>query len=338
MPKQLDVVFITCEHMLTTSVSLPIELLRAADDIYRASSRKKTMQSALNIRIASGAEKRSDIHAGTSLNIACNAHLEDINQANIVFLPALWRNPFPIVAKHKKLTNWLTFMFSRETTRIAGVGTGCCFMAEAGLLNNRVATTHWHYFDQFEKRYPEVLLQRKYFITQSGRLYCTGSVNTLADLVVHFIELNYGREISTQVQRHFFHDIRKNYQQLALQDNSKALLTDELMLDAQRAIANNLSPGLNFDELACELGMSRRSFDRRFRQSFEQSPLQYLQKLRLDSARELLKNSNLSTTEVMHSVGYSDASHFNKLFKQIVGLTPRQYRTTVRAKLFSEKP
>ncbi|WP_370978672.1 GlxA family transcriptional regulator [Agaribacterium sp. ZY112] len=329
----LTVCFLICEHTLATSISLPIELLKAASDIARA---KRQDAPRLNIQLLANLQLPSP--GADIFNYADLQDIENQEHADIVFLPALWRNPFPVVKKHKRTCNWLKKMFSRETTRIAGVGTGCAFMAEAGLLNERIATTHWHFFDKFEKRYPKVIVQRNYFITQSGRLYCTGSVNTLADLVVHFIELHYGKDISVEVQRHFFHDIRKNYQQLALRDDEKALHTDELMLDAQSLILAKLSEKINFSVIAQDLGLSRRSFDRRFRKSFGKSALQWQQEQRLDNAKELLKNTNLSITEVMHEIGYSDSPHFNRLFKEALGLSPRQYRTTVRAKLFSIKP
>ncbi len=355
MPQTLDVVFVLYDNLLSTSLSLPMELLRAAEASARARQRHGYLQvrircasldggpvvshSGMNISPDSAAladVKPTDQQPPTQAahNPAATLRIQDIQRADIIFLPALWRNPFPIVRKNETICSWLSEMFSRETTRIAGVGTGCFFLAEAGLLDGRVATTHWHFFDRFADRYPEVKLKTQYFITQSGRLYCTGSVNTLADLTLHFIRQSFGAEISTEVERHFFHDIRQNYDKLALLDDAPDLHDDELVLDTLNLIHERYDEALDFNTLATRAGLSRRHFDRRFKKAMGSTPLHYLQKTRIEAARDLLKDSNLSIAEIIEAVGYSDSAHFGKLFRQHHGTGPKQYRTTVRAKLF----
>lgn len=335
LKEQLKVVFVIYENALSTSISLPIELLTSASNIARSlnlKSSNEVMNPELDIKIASvdGLPKISQ----TGLEIQATCVLDEIETADIVFLPAMWRNPEPVIKKNQQICLWIKRMFSRETSRLAGVGTGCYFLAEAGLLDDRVATTHWYFFERFEKKYPSVKLERNYFITQSGHLYCTGSVNTLADLTVHFIDQYYGELVSAEVERHFFHDIRRNYHKLALLDDSSKLLYDEAISHAQSFLQTHYSEPVSIQEIASESGMSRRNFDRRFKKAIGLSPLNYLQKLRMDTAQDLLKSSNLSVSEIMYRVGYQDAAHFSSLFKKMKGTTPRQYRTTVRAKLF----
>jgi len=331
----LEVAFVIYENALSTAISLPIELLTSASNIAKAAARSPSSTRAypkLNIRIASvdGSAKMSQ----TGIEIPASCAIADIETADVVFLPAMWRNPAPVVDKNNAICLWIKSMFSRETTRLAGVGTGCYFLAEAGILDNRVATTHWYFFEQFEKRYPKIKLERNYFITQSGRLYCTGSVNTLADLTVHFIDQYYGEAVSTEVERHFFHDIRRNYHKLALLDDSSKLHYDEAIAYAQSHIGRHYHEQISIDSISKSTGMSRRNFDRRFKKAVGVSPLAYLQQTRIDTAQDLLKNSNLSVSEIMYQVGYQDTAHFSRLFKKKNGTTPRQYRSTVRAKLF----
>ena len=91
---------------------------------------------------------------------------------------------------------------------------------------------------------------------------------------------------------------------------------------------------LNIPELARQSGLSERSFHRRFRQVTGLPPLQYLQKLRIELAQDLLQNSNLSVEEVGQQCGYSDASYFCRLFKLHSSTSPGEYRRAVRRKLF----
>ncbi len=333
--KALKIVFVACENVLTTSLSLPMELMRSAASLAQAPSIKDVSDHfpELEIIIASVDGEAKSTHTGVKIEVDCQ--LSDIETADIIFLPALWRNPFPVVQKNRSVCQWLTHIFANGSALIAGVGTGCCFMAEAGLLDDKVATTHWYFFDRFKARYPRVRLQPKYFITQSGRLYCTGSVNTLGDLTIHFVSQFFSASISSEVERHFFHDVRHGYSKLALLDGLNPPHPDEHMLEVQSHIGDNIAEAIDFNFLANERSMSRRNFDRRFKAATGQTPLNYLQKLRMETARELLKHSNLSVAEIMFHCGYQDATHFRSLFKKYHGSTPRQYRTTVRAKLFN---
>ena len=148
-------------------------------------------------------------HAGVPLAPTCT--LTEPFEPDVIYVPALWRNPRPVLKANAALYPWLARHYARGAM-IAGVGTGCCLMAEAGLLSGRSATTHWHYFDQFERAYPDVELRRDFFVTQSERLYCAASVNALADVTVHLIAMFFGHEVASHVERNFSHEIRKPYQ------------------------------------------------------------------------------------------------------------------------------
>lgn len=346
----MRVVFLICDQALNTSVSLPLELLQAAQTFLRAQKLSKTHNTPIDnekvgrretgnlqtvdISIASIDGKSKRTHSGLWIEADCK--LEDIHNMDLLFIPALWRNPFPVVAKNRLVCDWLYESYNNNPNLlIAGVGTGCCFLAEAGLLDQRIATTHWYYFDQFQKRYPLVKLQRNYFITQSDRLYCSGSVNTLADLTVHFIEQFFGADISSNVERQFFHDIRQSYNKLALLEQSDQLHSDELVAQVQNYLSVSLKDTFDVEKLCHTFGSSRRNLDRRFQKVLGFTVHAYLVKLRMDTAKDLLKNTDLNISETAHEVGYDDSAHFSALFKKHHGATPRQYRTVVRAKLFS---
>ncbi|MDO6421722.1 GlxA family transcriptional regulator [Saccharophagus degradans] len=329
----MKVVFLLCPNMLATSVTLPLELLRAAEALNNSARDLKNKNiKALDIQLASVDGKPVKTHTGLTLNADCA--VQDCDDADIVYLPALWRNPFPTVSGSPTTTAWLNNLYENGCT-IAGVGTGCCFMAEAGLLDNKPATTHWHFFDAFQHRYPLVQLKRQYFITQAGNLYCTGSVNALADLTVLFIQRYYSKHVASHVERHFFHEIRQAYQSgtsLLEQENSHP---DEEIIQTQIWLRDNFAKEIKLNDVAQLFSMSPRTFTRRFKNATGHTPLHYLQNIRIDVAKDLLQTSNLSVSEIMFRVGYHDPTHFTNLFKKSLGVTPSQYRTTVRAKLFS---
>ncbi len=328
----LRVTFVLCQHMLATSVSLPLEQLRAAEALAKSASPRARNNKPLVVNLVTVDGKPVSTHTGITLTP--DSSIEDVQKSDIIYLPALWRNPRPIVRKNSTLLPWLQQHFESGGI-IAGVGTGCYLMAEAGLLNGKPATTHWHYFDQFQKLYPDIELKRQYFITQAGNLYCTGSVNALADLTIHFIQRYFSRTIASHVERHFFHEIRRAYENSASYQGVINAHPDEDIMQTQIWLQDNHAKEVNLAELSKQFGMSTRTFNRRFKSATDSTPLQYLQKIRMETAKDLVKTTNLTINEVMFKVGYHDVAHFNALFKKHNGTTAGQYRTTVRAKLFS---
>lgn len=329
----LKVVFLICENMLSTSVTLPLEQLRSAVSLAQVSQLfGKRGQKLLDVRLVSEDGEAVTCHSGLPLQADCRASA--IAEADIIYLPALWRNPAAQIRAHKSIPQWLQRHHAQGAI-LAGVSTGCYFLAEAGLLDHRPATTHWYYFDDFQKRYPQIELKRKYFITRAGNIFCTGSVNSLADLTIHFIQRHFSKEIATHVERHFFHEIRLAYGGARSFIEMESAHPDEDVMRAQMWMQENFANDFSVATLARKFQMSARNFNRRFRAATGKSPLEFMQTIRIDTARELLQTTNLGVAEVMHHVGYTDAKHFNRMFKKNIGTTPSQYRTTVRAKMFS---
>ena len=329
MKRRLAATFIVVEDMLATSITLPIEMMNAAASAARA----KTHQNA-RLNIASAGVTRDPVNTRSGFALTPDLCLDDIRSTEMVILPSLWRNPRPIVRRNQKLVEWLRQQNERGTILIA-VGTGACFLAEAGILNGKAATTHWHYFDQFAHDYPEVQLKRQYFITQSGNIYCAGSVNAVADLTVHFIHRTYGKEVASHVQRNFSHEIRRQYESTSYYDDKHRYHPDEDIVQAQIWLQDNCQKEILLKNVAEKFDMSVRTFNRRFKNATGKTPLQYLQEIRIDMAKDLLQTSNLSVSEIAYKVGYQDMGHFSSLFKKLLSTTPSDYRTTVRAKLFT---
>lgn len=329
MKKRLGATFLVIEDMLATSITLPIEMMNAAE-----SAAKGRDRNAMRLNIATAGVSKEAIKTRSGFNLTPELAIDEIGSSDMVIIPSLWRNPRPIIRRHPKIVQWLQQLNEQGAILIA-VGTGCCFLAEAGLLKGKAATTHWHYFDQFQRDYPEVELKRQYFITQSGNIYCAASVNAVADLTVHFIHRTYGQEIATHVQRNFSHEIRRPYESTSYYDDKHRYHPDEDIVQAQIWLQDNCQKEILLKNVAEKFDMSVRTFNRRFKNATGKTPLQYLQEIRIDMAKDLLQTSNLSVSEIAYKVGYQDMGHFSSLFKKLLSTTPSDYRATVRAKLFT---
>ena len=327
--RRLGASFVLVEHMLATSITLPIEMMRAAESAALVRDRN-----AIRLNIAATAVSLDPVPTRSGFRLQPDLTIADIAHTDMVILPALWRNPRPIVRKHPQLVAWLRQQHEQGRILIA-VGTGACFLAEAGLLDGKAATTHWHYFDQFEKDYPLVQLKRQYFITQANRIYCAASVNAVADLTVHFIHRTYDATIASHVERNFSHEIRRPYESSSFFDDKHRYHPDEDIVQAQIWLQQHCQQDIALKEVAAHFGMSIRTFNRRFKNATGKTPLQYVQELRIDMAKDLLQTSNLSISEIAYKVGYQDLGYFAELFRKLLATTPSEYRATVRAKLFS---
>lgn len=313
---------------LATSVTLPVEILQAAAQVARARSRKAT---GVDCRLASASGQPVSLFGGMTL--APDSAMDALAPLDLLILPAIWRNPQPVVENARDWQGWLHGM-AGSGTRICAVGTGACLLAAAGLLQGRPATTHWNYAGEFARRYPGVALKPRHLITQSDNLYCVGSVNSIADLMVHIVEDWYGNAVARAVENQFSPEIRRPFRAAAYQTGGLESHHDELVASAQDWLREHLDSPANLETLAASLDISPRTLTRRFRAAVGLSPQAWLQQHRIGQARDLLRHTDLPVAEIAWRVGLQDSSHFGRLFRQHVGMTPGRYRQAVRGKLF----
>jgi len=315
--------------MMASSISLPLEMLNAANNIYRSQNKNRE-----SLRIEFASTQTGEIQTSSGFPIYANKAIDEIHKTDLVIIPALWRNPIPQIKNQYAICDWIR-KIADSGSYICAVGTGSSILAESSILHEKSATTHWFYFDLMEKIYPDVKWKRKHLITQSGNIYCAGSVNSIADLTIHFIEIAYSASIALRVQSQFSPEIRQAYDSHVFNESRKTNHNDELIAQLQSEILSNFAESINFSELAACSQITYRTFLRRFKQSTGQTPLEYQQYLRSQNAKDLLKNTNLNIQEISELSGYVDASHFSKVFKHFVGQTPNVYRQSIRGKLFN---
>jgi transcriptional regulator GlxA family with amidase domain len=332
---QLRVSLVIYQHVLATGLTLPLEMLFAGEAFAR-----RYDKSTINLITEFVSQDNKSVSSRAGIQLLPDIVLNDLPTdkdyiPDIILVPSLWRNPRPILKQHKKLISWLKYCWQQGSTLI-GVGTGVCFLAESGLLDDHSATTHWHYVEQFKRDYPKIEIKPDFFITQSERIYCAASLNALADIIVHIIHQTYGRAAAQNVERNFSHEIRKPYEEQRYLEGAVDRHADEVIAEIQFWLRTNLNSELSLAELAEQFGLSQRSFTRRFKIATGIRATEYWQQLRIEAAKDLLASSNLSIQEISYHVGYHDQGHLTRLFKQNLSLTPKDYRAMVRKKLFSQ--
>ncbi len=322
--------FLAYPKALLTGLSLPMEMINSARSIARI---KQTNKSRWNCYVVSSSSRSADVMTmANGIKIVPSHCLDDVPKAHTIFVPPIWGNPDVVLERNRALIEWLKLQYQRQK-QIVATGTGVCLLAEAGILNGKVATTHWYYFDNFENKYPAVNLQRQHFITQDGNVICTGSINALVDLILYFIENQYGKEVSQIIEQHYSHEINRTYDKPWFAKGASRH-PDEGILEVQHWMQSHFSQSFDLKSLSDMANMSPRNFSRRFKAAVGKSPLAYGVDLKMSAAKELLKETNLSHQDIADHLGYKDNGFFARQFKQKNKITPGQYRGMVRGKLF----
>jgi len=277
-------------------------------------------------------ESLQPIQFANGIKVLPNYDLSSAPNAHTIFVPPIWGNPDVVIEKNQELINWLVSQYENGTQLVA-TGTGVCLLAHAGLLDGKVATTHWYYFEQFESKYTRVNLQRKHFITQDDNITCTGSINALVDLIVYLIENEFGKEVSQIIEQHYSHEINRTYDKPWFAKGASRH-PDEGIVEVQQWMHSHFYQPFNLKSLSQMANMSIRNFSRRFKSAVGKTPLAYGVDLKINAARELLRDTNLDHQDIADHLGYKDNGFFARQFKQKTNLTPGEYREMVRGKLF----
>ncbi|WP_038378725.1 GlxA family transcriptional regulator, partial [Bradyrhizobium elkanii] len=209
---------------------------------------------------------------------------------------------------------------------LASYCTGSFILAEAGLLDGRVATTHWAKGRTFAMRYPAVDLRVAEILTEQNRIVCSGAVTTSLNLALRLVEKFAGADVAAETGKLMLIDSNRISQASYVSRTSDTQHSDALVARAQSLMEKSLQRGFSLARLARDLSVSERTLNRRFKLAVGEAPLQYLQALRVDVAKRLIETTRLKLDAVSGRVGYNDLSTFRRLFKRETGLSPREYQ------------
>jgi transcriptional regulator GlxA family with amidase domain len=262
-----------------------------------------------------------------------DASIAAVPHTDVIFVPSLWLEPDESFAgRHPALRDWIVQRY-RDGALVCAACTGTILLAETGLLDGEVATTHWAYVEHMRRHYPGISLQPDKILVEAGderRLITSGSHATWYDLLLYVISRTAGRDAALQTAKFFLLQWHSDGQSPYMTFREPLDHGDAVVREAQQWLRNNYSQPNPVSELESRAGMPARSFNRRFKQATGMTPMSYIQQLRIDRAKALLEKSELAVDTVSWKIGYEDVAFFNRLFKRITGLTPGVYRRKFR--------
>ncbi len=215
--------------------------------------------------------------------------------------------------------------------RTASVCTGAILLAEAGRLNQRRAATHWAYVDAFRERYPAVELDADAIFVRDGEIWSSAGVTAGMDLALAMVEADHGREVARTIARHLVMFLMRPGGQSQYSMSLAARIPDEGRIGTVCAyVMAHPDADLSVSVLAGRAAMSERGFARHFKAETGMTPADFVERARLDLARRLLCDGDLSLDRVAGACGFGTAERMRRTFIRHLAITPGAYRNRFR--------
>jgi len=328
----LDVTIVLVSEGYASTAVGPIEVFASAGKMWNEMSGSVPQP---RFRVTMASIDGGPVESAYGLRIAPDKSIDEVGPADLVFISASGPLPSEWMHRHARLLPWLVERYDRQGAILAGVCSGVAFLAEAGLLDGRRATTHWGVAEEFRLRYPKVDWRTDMLITEDAGLFCGGGVNAATDLSLYLVERLCGREIALQCSKALLLDMPRLHQSgYAILPISRPH-SDAKVRGLEEYLHGNFQRDVPIEEMARVSGMSARNLIRRFKAATGCLPGAYLQMVRVAAARQMLEDGAASVQRVAMSVGYEDTAFFRRVFKRHSGMTPAAYRERYRLRHIS---
>jgi transcriptional regulator GlxA family with amidase domain len=285
---------------------------------------KKThSQELFKIELA-GISKEVEFHGGL---FTARPHklIKNIQKTDLIIIPSLNHNYDKTVMDNKPVMEWIDKQY-KDGAAVASICTGAFMLASTGLLDGMSCSTHWSVADVFRNRFPKVNLQMDKLITDENGIYTNGGAYSFLNLMIYLVEKYFDRQTAIFCSKVFQIEIDRQSQSAFVIFTGQKQHEDEIVKKAQAYIESRPEEKISIEELSSMFAVGRRNFDRRFIKATGNTPLEYAQRVKIESAKKAFETTRKTINEVMYEVGYSDTKAFRDVFRKITGMSPLEYR------------
>ncbi|KAA9034462.1 helix-turn-helix domain-containing protein [Ginsengibacter hankyongi] len=271
-----------------------------------------------------GISKKVDFYEGL-FTVTPHTNITAITKTNLIIIPSLNHNYQNAVKRNQLLIDWVQQQY-KQGAEIASICTGAFMLAASGLLDGKNCSTHWAAADSFRTIFPKVNLQPDKLITDENGIYTNGGAYSFLNLVIYLVEKYFDRQTAIFCSKVFQIEMDRNRQSAFIIFKGQKLHGDEMVQQAQAYMEGKLDEKISVEHLSSRFAVGRRNFDRRFIKATGNTPVEYLQRVKIEAAKKALETSRKTINEVMYDVGYSDVKAFREVFRKITGMSPLEYR------------
>lgn len=271
-----------------------------------------------------GLNKHTVLYDGI-FSIHPHVTIDQVKQTDLVVVTTIMGDMQESLTANAAFIPWINERF-KEGAEVASLCMGAFLLAATGILDGKRATTHWIGIDEFKQMFPQVLLQPDKIITDEDGTYTSGGAYSFLNLLIYLIEKYNGRDLAIMSAKLFEIDIDRYTQSEFVIFESQKTHSDESIQQVQSFIEDHFGRSISLDELSNHVALSKRNLMRRFKKATQNTPFEYLRRVRIEAAKKLLERTSKNVTEAMLEVGYSDSKAFRSVFKKYTGISPLDYR------------
>ncbi|MCK4712743.1 MAG: GlxA family transcriptional regulator [Marinosulfonomonas sp.] len=235
-------------------------------------------------------------------------------------------------ASTKRVLNWLR-REARRGVKIGGLCTAAYTLAKAGLLDGKRATIHWENQDSFIEEFEDVELTKSVFVVDGNRYTTAGGTSSI-DLMLKLIADDHSEELANAVaDQLIYSSIRTDQDTQRLSIPTRIGVRHPKLSAVIKMMEENIEEPISPSILSRDVGMSTRQLERLFRRYLNRSPKRYYMELRLQKARNLLMQTDMSVINVALACGFASPSHFSKCYRSHYSTTPYRERGAQASRL-----
>jgi transcriptional regulator GlxA family with amidase domain len=307
-----------------SSIVGPYKIFTRANAHWKESESYRTGRKELFQIELAGISKEVDFYDGLFC-VRPQTHISAIKKTDLIIIPSLNHNYQNAVKGNELLISWIEEQY-KLGAEIASICTGAFLLASSGLLDGKTCSTHWAAAEAFRMMFPKVNLQTDQLITDENGIYTNGGAYSFLNLMIYLVEKYYDRETAIFCSKVFQIEMDRQSQSEFAIFTAQKLHGDEMVKEAQTYIESRFREKISMENLSSLFAVGRRNFDRRFIKATGNTPVEYAQRVKIESAKKAFETSRKTINEVMYEVGYSDAKAFREVFRKITGMSPSEYR------------
>jgi transcriptional regulator GlxA family with amidase domain len=337
MEPVLDVTVVLMEDGLSSTAVMPAEIFHSAGTLWEGLHCRPDRP---RFRVRTVTLGGGSVRSPYGIDMAPFGSIDEVEHSDIVIVPTSGMDLDLKLVEHSILLPWLRRQYA-QGAYVVGVCMGAAYLAEAGLLDGKVATTHWAVCDEFRERWPRVCWHPEMFVTEDSRLLCSGGVCGSIDVSLYLVEKLCGHEVAVQCAKALLlpmpRILQSGYSMVPVSKHHD----DERIRKVEAYLHEHFRGDVPMRLLAERAGMGERTFGRHFKAATGRMPAAYVQALRIEAAKMLLEQGDEPIQTVSAEIGYENVGFFRTLFKRSTGMTPAEYRAhfgplSVRTKIAYE--
>lgn len=244
----------------------------------------------------------------------------------IIIPPSAIRSGADVQKGNRELVTWIEKQY-KLGAEVASMCSGIFMLASSGILKGKTCSAHWAHAGMFRAAFPDVILKEEKLITDESGIYTNGGAYSFLNLALYLVEKYYDRQTAIYCSKMFQIDVERHAQSRFAIFTGQKKHGDDVVLQVQSYLEKNYPHKISIEFLSNEFNLGRRNFDRRFIKATGITPLDYLQRVRIEAAKRSLENTRETVNEVMYAVGYNDVKAFRDVFNRVTGMSPLDYRS-----------